>query len=292
MQHDKQLSDVLDWYFRINPRIRSQLTRDQYTFALRDFGEALRRFPIVADLTEEAIAELRRLLQSRGLAIRTINERVGRLISLWRFLAERGIVRNFPPRHRIPEPKRAPQAWTVGQMQQILAALSAAKGYVDGIPEGAWWRSLILAMWSSGERITALLSARWEFYDHETGYLLIPAEHRKGQYRDGVYRMDDPAKESIDAIHLPARVLIWPWPKDRSYLWIRYGSLLKRAGIASGRYSGFHKIRRSVASHYELAGGDASRLLGHSDRRITEKSYIDPRIARTPQAADRLPRIG
>lgn len=106
-----------------------------------------------------------------------------------------------------------------------------------------------------------------------------------------MYRMTRDTIDAINGISQPARELIWPWPFVRSYLWIRYRGLLRKAGMPNGRYSGFHRIRRTVASYYDAAGGDASRLLGHSDKRVTD-CYLDPRITPTPQASDRLPRIG
>ena len=288
---DSLLADLLSWYFRVNPRIRSRLTHDQYTFAIRDFGESLRRPPTVADLTEEALADVRSLLLSRRLTPKTINERIGRITALWRFLAMRGMVARHPPTHRLTEPRRIPQAWSLDEMARVLAAVSAARGSLDGIPERLWWRSLILAMWDSAERITALMSAEWKNYDHSTGWLLIPAEARKGARQDALYQFDDPTQAEIAQIVEPARDKIWPWPRDRSYLWIRYRKLLRRAGLPADRYSGFHKIRRTVASHYDAAGGNASQLLGHTDRRVTERSYLDPRITPRPQARDKLPRL-
>ena len=288
---DLPLSELLAWYFRVNPRIRSRLTHEQYVFALRDFGEALRRPPVVADLTEEALADMRSLLLSRQLSAKTINERIGRITALWRFLATRGMVQRHPPAHRLTEPRRIPQAWSLDEMARVLAAVSSASGSLDSIPERLWWRSLMLAMWDSAERITALLSAEWRNYDQSTGWLLIPAENRKAACQDAIYQFDDPTQAAISAISQPSRNKIWPWPRDRSYLWIRYRTLLKRAGLPTDRYSGFHKIRRTVASHYDAAGGNASQLLGHTDRRVTERSYLDPRISPRPQARDKLPRL-
>jgi integrase len=54
----------------------------------------------------------------------------------------------------------------------------------------------------------------------------------------------------------------------------------------------FHAMRRTAASHFAAAGGDASHFLGHSSPRITEKYYLDPRIADTgPQPCDVLPGV-
>jgi hypothetical protein len=84
---------------------------------------------------------------------------------------------------------------------------------------------------------------------------------------------------------------VFEWPYCKTYLWLMYGKLLKQAGLPSGRRDKFHKIRRSVASWFEVAGGNATELLGHSGREIT-RVYLDPTICQKPQAADRLFRPG
>lgn len=74
-------------------------------------------------------------------------------------------------------------------------------------------------------------------------------------------------------------------------IWRKIGEVLERAGLPTDSKSKFHRIRRTVASYYEAAGGNATELLGHSSRKITEK-YLDRRIVARPQAIDRLWRLG
>jgi hypothetical protein len=54
------------------------------------------------------------------------------------------------------------------------------------------------------------------------------------------------------------------------------------------RKSGPQKMRRTFASHLEAAGGSETKALKHTDRRVTEESYLDPRIAETHQENERL----
>ena len=49
----------------------------------------------------------------------------------------------------------------------------------------------------------------------------------------------------------------------------------------------FHKIRRTVASYFKKAGGDATELLGHSGPEVT-KAYIDKTIVGKVHASDLL----
>lgn len=62
-------------------------------------------------------------------------------------------------------------------------------------------------------------------------------------------------------------------------------------GLPDNRLYKFHAIRKSVASHYEAAGGNATELLGHTSRKIT-RAYLDPRIVRKKSAIDVLFRPG
>lgn len=68
----------------------------------------------------------------------------------------------------------------------------------------------------------------------------------------------------------------------------RYRKILEEAGLPTDRNHKFHCLRRSVASYFEAVGGDATKLLGHSTRRVTEKSYLDPTITETKHASDLL----
>ena len=68
-----------------------------------------------------------------------------------------------------------------------------------------------------------------------------------------------------------------------------YKKLLKLAGLPYVPHkSGLQKVRRTFASHIEANGGNATAALAHTARRTTEKSYIDPRIAKEPAHNDVL----
>ena len=110
------------------------------------------------------------------------------------------------------------------------------------------------------------------------------AETRKFGLADKMSELPPVAVEALRAIGQPCRDLVFPWPKCESELWTQYGKILKRAGLTRDRKSKFHRMRRSAASHYEAAGGNATELCGHSTRRVT-RAYLDPRIATVVQPA-------
>ena len=65
------------------------------------------------------------------------------------------------------------------------------------------------------------------------------------------------------------------------------GRIMLAAGLPHSRAYKFHIFRKSVASHAEAAGGNATELLGHSARSVTLR-YIDRRIAPERHASDYL----
>ncbi len=273
-------------YFLINQRIRCPDTQRQYRYALGNLAEFVGHPPNLADLIDDNIAGMMGLLARRGLSVETINDRRGRINALWTWCAKRGMVTTWPTVSPLPEPERIPLAWSRDNVAAILRECSVEGGWIAGIAARLWWETLHLVMWDSGERIGALMEARWTHLQGEN--LILPAEIRKGGKCDRIYRLHQDTVAKLETIRKPERELIWPWDRTEAILYRRYKNLLKRAGLPFDRKSMFHRMRRSVASHYEAAGGNATELLGHSDRRTTTGAYIDPRVCPSPQAVDRL----
>jgi integrase len=95
------------------------------------------------------------------------------------------------------------------------------------------------------------------------------------------------------------------WPSDKHFNWNsvdvgprrdvtgEVSAAVKAAGLDGRRRVRFHQIRRSAASHYAAAGGDAVAMLDHSSPSITKRWYLDPRLAdRGSSPCDVLPTIG
>lgn len=277
------------YYFPNNQDIRSPKTVRQYEFALADLAEALGHPPTLLDLTDDSVSRLLAHLRARGLRPKTCNERAGRILALWRWLYHRRKIDSLPQAQALPVPRKIPLAWSHSELDQLIDACGRVNGFVGDLPASWWWLSLHYAMWDSGERIGAMIQCRWEWISGD--WLIIPAEARKGQTEDRCYHLSPESTGWLDAIRRPKRELIWPWPYSEPYLWQRYKQIRKIAGLSTDRQSSFHRMRRSVASHFEAAGGNATELLGHSDRKLTKQSYLDPRFVRPPQAADKLFRL-
>lgn len=282
------LVEYLGRYFRCNLRIRNEQTRKIYRLALKNLESVVGKPPTLDDLTDDNCAAMMSLLVELGRAIPTVNERRARLHAFWSWLAKRNIVTQWPTTPALSEPRRTPKAWTKDQLVELIRTCSRLEGNIGTIPAKYWWTSLHLALWDTGERISALLGARWEHLEGD--WLHLPAEVRKGQKKDGVYRLSLPTVAMLEKIR-SERPMIWPWPYVPMYLWVKYKKIRTAAGLADDRWSAFHRMRRSVASHLKAAGGDATEALGHEDRSTTERSYIDPRISGRPQPKDWLFRI-
>jgi integrase len=107
---------------------------------------------------------------------------------------------------------------------------------------------------------------------------------------DKLIRLGDDTQAALDRIRQPRRKLLFPWRRTPNTLYYHYGQLLRRAGLPDDGRCKFHRMRRSVASYYESAGGNATELLGHTSRRTTQ-GYLDPRIVTTTQPCDVLDRL-
>src|SRR3954454_1371455 len=92
-------------YFKLNLKCGPD-TQRQYKYALNDWGSVLGHQPTTDDLTDDEITIWIRDLLDRDppLSKWTINEKVGRVKSLWNWLARRGYVRTFPTVERLAVP--------------------------------------------------------------------------------------------------------------------------------------------------------------------------------------------
>lgn len=255
--------------------------------AIKRMQEALGRTPTVADLTEENLCKARAHTlagNSQGQKVKrtahTANAVTGKLLAMWRFAIKLGLRKDWPFLRKLPVPKRIPHAWTKDELRRIAETCAARPGWVAGIPAAGWWSALLAVLCSTGARISAVLKAHWSQVDFETGTLLLLAEHQK-QKADQLFVLHPDTLAKLRKIQTPERELIFPWPGSRDYLWKKYEGILRDTGLPHDRRHKFHAIRKSVATYYEMAGGNATALLGHSARSVTEQ-YIDPKICKLP----------
>jgi integrase len=281
---DSFYSDLFEPLFL---RSRSDNTRRLYRTSIRTFSKYLQRPACLSDLNDLTVNRFldwyRRIPRSPYSA----NKERSNLLAIWRFACRKRFLEEWPDVRADVEPDRIPQAWTADQIAKLLACCERLTGRIGHIPASTWWRTLHLVCWDTGERIGAIRDLQWHHVDLVAKHILVPAELRKGKRRDRLYRIADDTAAALRSMQRTADSCVFPWPYCRTYLWNRYSLLLIAAGLPHDRHSKFHRIRRTVATYYEAAGGNATELLGHSSRSVT-LAYLDPRILPPQHAADLL----
>jgi integrase len=259
-------------------------TRSRYESDIGRLKSYLGREPKISDLTPETIVGLCARMLADGRSPATCNKIRSELLAMATFAAKRGIA-TWPdgvPKQR--EFQRAPTAWDAAQLNRLFAAASESPGMIGDIPAHDWWPALFAVLWDTGARIGAVMQMRWAAVDLERRTVILLAETQKHR-ADQLFRLHPQTMTLISALRESDPLFAWPY--STPFLWKNLRRLLKRAGLPHTRRDMFHRMRRSVASHYEAHGGDATVLLGHSSRAVT-MAYLDPTITGGKHPADVL----
>lgn len=264
-------------YFPLKLNLRSDSTRSYYRRAIKSFGVFLGRQPLLADLNDDTVTMwLKWLLESGDNRVNTKRERVGRILTLWSWCAKRRLVEQFPTVCRPREQESVPHAWTVEQLAKLFKAASEEPGHIASIPSGDWWSAWLAFVFWTAERYGAAMAVRWEWIDLDRGVASIPAEVRKGGTKNGTYHLAAEVVGLLRKIRTSDTGVAFPWPYCESMYYIRFGNILKRAGLPTGRKCKTHCLRATHATIRTVLGGDAAKALMHSDPETTRKHYIDP----------------
>lgn len=266
---------------------RHDNTRRLYENSLGNFAAFLGHSPAFDDLTDDVLAGFIAWFLDRGRSPHTANKCAGQIMALWRFAARKGIVSTWPDVDLEECPHRDPLAWLQHELSALFLAILTTPGNVGSIRAPIWWTALHMVAWDSGERISALLGLRWKDIDLSDGWVRFPAEVRKGKKRDRTHRLHPKTIDALRPMLRGPESIVFAWPLSVPALYDHYQRILKRAGLPSDRTCKFHRMRRSTASWYEAAGGNATELLDHSGRKVTQR-YLDPRVVKAKHAADVL----
>ncbi len=269
---------------------KSPETARLYGYTFDYFATFLGREPEITDLTDVSVMGCMDAILQRGLSRRTANKTRDQLCALWRFLARKGILSEWPDVPSFPEPQRSPIAWGRDQLRLLWEMCANQRGEVAGVPASLWWLGIHSVAWNTLERIGAVRFLRKENLLEDCRWAYFPAEVRKGRREDFTSKLDETSSVILREI-LACNVdspYVFPWNRRPEYLHTRYKLLRKRAGLPTDRFHSFHCLRRTGASFAEAAGVDASKLLGHTSRRTTEKHYLDVRVSGRVQACDVL----
>lgn len=279
---------------------RHAQTKLQYGINLRRFEAFLGRPALLSDLNDQTVnAAVAWLKENGGLGSKRLSPASAdkfrdNLCSVWRYFNQIRLVDTIPSVPVVVVPQRIPEAWTRSELDRLWQALARIPGELAGVPANLWFLTLHMGIWDSGCRIGELLALEWKDVDLAGGFFITRAENRKGGLSDKLHKLAPETNAFLRRMLAPKRDRVWPWPyRSQTYLHTVYKRILEAAGLPfHGQQNSFHKMRKSVASHVKAAGGNAQEALGHSDARMTEANYIDPRIAPRQFASDVLFRPG
>jgi integrase len=292
MEGTMLLTDLFANLYRpLRLRGRSPATTRLYGCTLRAFARWLGRDPVIADLDELVLA---RYLEHRATEVAPLTAEKERtqLLALANLAWERRLLEVKPCCPPGPMPDRIPTAWSVEELRRLFtAAASPATWPRDGANRARFFGALVPMLYETGERVGAALEATIEDYQRPT--LILRAEARKGRKRDRCYRLTAATCDRLDELvagRTAGRLFAWNLTQGSLYVDLR--RIKQAAGLDLRRREAFHMIRRSAASHYAAAGGDAVEMLDHSSARITKRWYLDPRLVdRGARPCDLLPAI-
>lgn len=269
-------------------RGKSPETSRLYRISIRNFSKTLGRAPLVTDLTNDNVSWHMGRMMVDGRSKATANKDRSQLLALWRFAVRHGMHNLWPEVPAEVEPVREPRAWMLSDILKLFHTVRGLQGNLRGtdIPEWVWWNGLLMLCLDTGERIRAVSKCRWDWMSEH--WLLIPAEVRKFGRRDKRFALSPETVQSLALLRqFASGQEIFPWPYCDMYLWSKFNTILKKAGLPHGRADKFHKLRKTHASVIHAAGLDATEALGHSHRRTTER-YLDSRYTKETQPSQIL----
>ena len=245
----------------------------------------------VCEVTERHLAE--RLQQhARTHSPATTNSRRRALLTLWRAAADDGLT--SPPRARLipkqPEPRRAPVAWRAQEVSRILISSRSAGGApLDGVPRSIFWQALVLTIYDTAARISALLAVESADCSLEEAWIVLRAETQKDRTEQWL-PLSGQTVDAMRPMYSPRRRKLFPWPFTTVHLWRQFRLIVESAGLSASRTRKdlFHKLRRTSLSYTARESIDlACRKAGHCRPELTVRHYLDPRIVEANGGAAR-----
>lgn len=271
-------------------RSRRKNTKRLYGNTLNSFERFLGRTPRLSDLTDATVSRFAAARVEAGRSKFTVNKDLFNLLAIWRWAHRKSYVKHWPDVLLEKTPTKAPIALLREELAALDAACRAERDPIGHFRGCDFWHALMLLIWDTGERINAVMELQWSQLDLRHKWVRFAADDRKGGTADNQLPIADDTAQALGKL-TPHEGKVFKWPYSPTYIYRRYERILKRAGLPTGRLYKFHCLRKSTASHYEAAGGNATELLGHSTRKVT-LAYLDKRIISPRSAVELLFRPG
>lgn len=239
----------------------------EYRTTINKFGEWLERPATVSDLNKKSVrGYLKHRIQSRSEA--TAKKDRQQLLAMWRWAWDEELVDTLPRGiPKIEVPTKRVRAWKPSEVAAILQAAESWPVEKDWGPRE--WSALLLTIYDSAERISALLRCPLDGFDARERSLWIPASARKGRAADQLASLHETTVEAIETMIAGRRGtsdrLFSYWGCYRTLL-RRFERLLDSAGVDRAQRKLFHDLRRtSFTLTWAALGKDAARdQCGHT----------------------------
>jgi integrase len=284
------------------PDLRMEL-KDNTAYLYVVVARMLERFyerPILlSELSTELVMKWLKAFVAQGRSPATGNSHRRTILTLWGKAHDKNKAPPVPSNDDLPKFRihwRSPTSWRPEQLEKLLEVceeqLPGALNGWPGIPRKEFWFSLILFLYESGARIGAALAVTPADVDIENRGVILRSLTSKTRLEQSI-RISAIAADAISKIMDPNRETVWPCGKCKHHLYTTLKRLQQLAGLATDRKSKFHKIRRTNATQTALHGtlDMARQQLGHTDVKMTLRSYIDMSVLKPMQAVDVLPSV-
>jgi integrase len=253
---------------------------EQMRYSLRSFEKFIGKPPMIADLTETTVL---RWLHARLQECKptTVKRERGDILTLWRFCHKIGHhPLPAPEIDPIKVPKRIPRAFSVNDLERVLAVTRRLRGTMRGFPleRRHWYTSLVLFAYDTGARLSAILGVPPRDVNMGERYALLEVEHSKTGIEQ-MCNLSDQTVAAIAPIYDPHRELVWPYPWHKRRLWLDLKEICDAAGVLLLKGEGFHILRKTHATYSVKTHGwqRAQADLGHTAEQMTRR-YVDPRL--------------
>ena len=270
-----ELSDAIDLYFQFL-RVERGVSNDtikSYAYDLKQFFEALPK-DSTEDLLPTDISDFVQIQMKNQLSVPTILRRISSTMNFYLFLGKEHII-NFVVKDfdRPKKRKSLPKTISVEEVEDLLEAPDLTKD------EGFRDRTMLEVMYSSGLRVSELLSLKMKQINLEKGVIdIIGKGNKQRKVPVGEYALDF-VKQYIEEhrIHNPGRrtnylfLNRYGMPLSRQYFFMQIKKYAKMAGIEEDISP--HTLRHCFATHMLENGAELRALqemLGHTNLSTTQ----------------------
>ena len=270
-----ELSDAIDLYFQFL-RVERGVSNDtikSYAYDLKQFFEALPK-DSTEDLLPTDISDFVQVQMKNQLSVPTILRRISSTMNFYLFLEKEHII-NFVVKNfdRPKKRKSLPKTISVEEVEDLLEAPDLTKN------EGFRDRTMLEVMYSSGLRVSELLSLKMKQINLEKGVIdIIGKGNKQRKVPVGEYALDF-VKQYIEEhrIHNPGRrtnylfLNRYGMPLSRQYFFMQIKKYAKMAGIEEDISP--HTLRHCFATHMLENGAELRALqemLGHTNLSTTQ----------------------